>query len=442
MSRCLPSHFLSFISRPYFCLILKAYLHITRQQWFYLLALMLAGESIYLLPYLRKSFQTSIEVTFALSATEVGTLNSLFGILAMLSYFPGGWLADRFPARDLLAVSLISTGVAGFTLLVQPGYPALLALHAFWGISSVLTFWAALIKATRLWGNQGTQGLSFGLLDGGRGAVAALLASVGAALFASAATPAGGLQRVVWLYALAPLLTGLAFFAFIPRRAFAAKAVSTAALPQMNNWRAALRLPAVWLLCVLVFCAYWLYVGSFDFPAFAEKAYGKSKAFGATLGAVRDWMRPLGAVMAGLLADRFRPSSTMLAAFALLVLSFGALALVPPVAAQLLWLWLPVLTAALAVFALRGVYFAALQEGSVPAALTGVSVGIVSLLGYLPDVFAHLLSGWFTSTWSGALGYRYYFALLSAVAFAGGLAAWQLRAQSKEVNNLSNSPHC
>lgn len=389
---------------------------------------MVAGESIYLLPYLRKSFQTSMEVAFALSATQVGTLNSFFGILAMLCYFPGGWLADRFPARDLLAVSLISTGLAGFTLLGQPNFGTLLALHAFWGITSILTFWAALIKATRLWGEENTQGLSFGLLDGGRGAVAALLATAAAGLFAAAGSPSAGLHRVVWLYALAPLLTGLALFFLIPRQAFAAKASSSgAALPQMGALKAALRLPAVWKLSLVVFCAYWLYVGSFDFPAFAEKAYGKSKAFGASLGAVRDWMRPIGAIAAGLLADRFRPSRTMTGAFAMLVLSFGFLAAAPASATQMALLWLPALTAALAVFALRGVYFAAFQEGKVPAALTGISVGLVSLLGYLPDVFAHLLSGWFTTTWSGALGYRYYFGLLSGIAAVGGFTAWCLQ---------------
>ena len=65
------------------------------QRWLFLASLMLAGESIYMLVYMRKTFQTSMEQVFQVSATEIGLLNSMFGILALACYFPGGWLADR-----------------------------------------------------------------------------------------------------------------------------------------------------------------------------------------------------------------------------------------------------------------------------------------------------------------------------------------------------------
>ena len=55
-------------------------------------------------------------------------------------------------------------------------------LYALWGISTIFMFWAALIKATRQWGNKNNQGLSFGLLDGGRGFFAACIALTGAAI--------------------------------------------------------------------------------------------------------------------------------------------------------------------------------------------------------------------------------------------------------------------
>ena len=84
-----------------------------------------------------------------LDNTQVGFLNSMFGLLALICYFPGGWLADRFSARKLLVVSLLATGLGGLYLATVPSYAELLALHAFWGVASILTFWAALIKATR-----------------------------------------------------------------------------------------------------------------------------------------------------------------------------------------------------------------------------------------------------------------------------------------------------
>lgn len=53
------------------------------QHWLYIIAFMIARESIYMLPYMRKTFQTSIESTFNVSGTELGVLNSIFGVLAL-----------------------------------------------------------------------------------------------------------------------------------------------------------------------------------------------------------------------------------------------------------------------------------------------------------------------------------------------------------------------
>ena len=58
------------------------------------------------------------------------------------------------------------------------------------GLTSILLFWAALIKVTRAWGGDDQQGLSYGVLEGGRGPLAAILASLGVLAF-SVAFPMG-----------------------------------------------------------------------------------------------------------------------------------------------------------------------------------------------------------------------------------------------------------
>ena len=56
----------------------------------------------------------------------------------------------------------------------------------FFGLTNILLFWAALIKVTRAWGGGDQQGLAYGLLDGGRGLLAAVLASLGVFAFSVA----------------------------------------------------------------------------------------------------------------------------------------------------------------------------------------------------------------------------------------------------------------
>ena len=72
-----------------------------------------------------------------------------------------------------------------------------------------------------------------------------------------------------------------------------------------------------------------------------------------------------------------------------------------------------------AVFGLRGLYFAIFGQAGVPAALTGTAVGIVSLVGYTPDIFMGPLNGYLTDTYPGALGHQYFFAVLAAFAALG-----------------------
>ncbi|NQX78168.1 MAG: MFS transporter, partial [Gilvibacter sp.] len=52
-------------------------------------------------------------------------------------------------------------------------------LFGYWGFTTIFLFWAAMIKATRVWGGNQSQGRAFGILDGGRGLVGALFASMG-----------------------------------------------------------------------------------------------------------------------------------------------------------------------------------------------------------------------------------------------------------------------
>jgi len=328
----------------------------------------------------------------------------------------------------LLSFSLVSTGLIGFYLTTFPSYAELLLIHGLWGITTILTFWAALIKATRLWGKPDSQGTTFGLLDGGRGLVAGLLLTVATALFASykAQDVALALRSVISFYAGTTLVAGLATWFLLPddQPGPHPSATRTAARQRL---RAVLRLPQVWLISLVVFAAYWLYITSYDFPAFAEKTYGVDPVFGATLGTFRDWLRPVAAIGAGLLADRLRGTRVIALCFGSLVVGYGMMALGPTDTAYLWLLWVEVAVIATCLFALRGVYYALLQEGKIPVLLTGTAVGIISVIGYVPDSFGYLLIGWFVDEYGAASGYAAYFGLMSTLAAAGLIATLLLR---------------
>jgi sugar phosphate permease len=73
------------------------------------------------------------------------------------------------------------------------------------------------------------------------------------------------------------------------------------------------------------------------------------------------------------------------------------------------------------------VYFALFQEGSVPLETTGTAVGLVSVIGYTPDVFVALAGGWLLDRSPGVVGHQHFFLFLSAFAVIGLLASLEFR---------------
>lgn len=81
-------------------------------------------------------------------------------------YFPGGFLADKFSAKKLLSFSLISSGALGLYFATFPSYAMLLFIFAAWGVTTILTFWAASMKVIRMLGDKSEQGKLFGFNEG------------------------------------------------------------------------------------------------------------------------------------------------------------------------------------------------------------------------------------------------------------------------------------
>ena len=120
-------------------------------------------------------------------------------MVALVSYLLGGPLADKFSPRYLMTLALVSTGANGFLLAQVPSYSTLMLLYTFWGLSTILLFWSPLLRATREAGGVGGS-MAFGLLDGGRGLSAALIATSAVSIFSAlmlAAFSAVGLLATV-----------------------------------------------------------------------------------------------------------------------------------------------------------------------------------------------------------------------------------------------------
>ena len=403
--------------------------------WHYLLLLVLAGESVFILPFvLPRVFRPTVLDTFAVDNTQLGWCFSAYGFVALAAYLFGGPLADRLPPRRLMAVGLWSTALGGLLLATFPGYGALRALYAYWGFTTIGLFWAPMIKATRLWGGAGRQGRAFGLLDGGRGLVGALFGALGIWVFGAFLAAAPGAETLaesrVALRQVILVSTGLiAVVGALVWRFLRAPGAAAEGELRQRITRAqvglVLRLPAVRLLMVIILCAYTGYKVTDVFSLYARQVLGYDQLAAARVGSALLFARPVVGLAIGLLADRTRITALLLASFGLAAAGAALFAAgVVTATAAGLFIFSTGLVA-LGVYAARALYFAVMAAGRIPLALTGTAVGLISLIGYTPDIFSGPLLGYFLDGWPGLAGQRAVFALVVAFSLVGGAAAWR-----------------
>ncbi len=388
--------------------------------WLALIVLAIGGGIIYLLPYLRSTYYETLQQALGVSNTKLGIIQSIFGILTILCYFPGGWLADRVSPRILLTISFVGTGLAGLYYATLPPFTVVVAIHIFFGLTTTLTFWAAFIKATRQCASPSAQGKAFGILEGGRGLTSTIVSFLSVGLFARYADQVVGMKSVIVLFSVVAIAIGVVAW-FVIKDNMGDNTDSTGKI----TWEGivkVLKMPSVWLIALIVLLAYTPYRNADFITPYMTKICGVSAALGAILGTIRYYgLRPVGSVAAGFLADKISSSKTMIYIFVLMIIT-NILYIIFPGSPKVLYFVVVNMTVLMvACFAARGIYYALLEEGNVPVALSGTAIGVISTIGYTPDIFDPLLGGYFLDLHPGALGYKYIF-LISTISAILGIA--------------------
>ena len=403
----------------------------SKQPFYVIILLILAAEAIFILPFvLGRIFRSTYLEAFDITNLEYGYCTANYGIIALFSYLLGGPLADKFHPRYLMSTALILTAFGGAYLSTYPDYNHLKILYGYWGFTTIFLFWAAMIKATRIWGGQTKQGVAFGFLDGGRGLVAAGFGTLGVLVYSlfmevdisqtSLMERKNAFKYVILCSSIIVGFIGFLVFYFLkPLQADDALDKKYSKIFTTDNFKQIMKIPSVWLLMITILCAYVGYKMTNVFTLFAEDVMGYDAIKAAKVGTSLLYMRPVIGVVIGLLADRTRASLWIIIGFFLtfvtsLVFASGILS-----DQTTLLFALSIGLIALGVYSVRVLYFAAMEEGNIPLALTGTAVGLISIVGYTPDIFAGPMIGVLLDNSPGELGHQHVFTVLSVFTFVG-----------------------
>ncbi|WP_299670134.1 nitrate/nitrite transporter [uncultured Polaribacter sp.] len=406
-------------------------------------ALIIAGEAIFLLPFiLMRVFKPVIREAFLISDAQIGEAQALYGITAMLSYFFGGFIADKWEPKKLLSLSLFLTAIGGFWMTLIPSINTLKILYAFWGVSTILLFWASLIKATRQWGNEHNQGLSFGLLDGGRGFFAASIALFGASIL-TFFFPKKGVEitfenKVETLQYIIGAITGIVFLVslFVWKVLPKEKSEFETGKEFQFNFKKAFALmkqKKVIYHSLIIFCAYCSYKLTGVYGTYAKDVWNYSLEEATYFAVFIQYLRPIAAISFGWLADKLIPSKLIVPSFTVLILASAFLGLgffneQPIYLSFTIFIFM-----ALGTYSLRGLYFAIIEETKTPLQMTGTLVGIISVVGFTPDIFMSLFTGYMLGENPTIIAYQKLFTTFTIIPIVGLLAALGFR---KSISKL------
>jgi sugar phosphate permease len=393
--------------------------------------IIVAAGAIYPLLYLRQNFELSIIEAFNISQTQLRYCSSILGFIFMITYVPSGWLADRFSSRKLLAYSLLATGLLGLWFSTMPSYTSLLIIYGAWGLATGLSFWSAHIKLVAMLAKSDQQGRFFGILDGGRGLVEALLATLAIALFAYVLSAESGsttlaLKQVIYLYAgVLLVMAPLTYWLLDEPEAEPKQAATVTKSSFMHDIKVVLRRREIWLCAICIACGYQLFYATYSFSAYLQQHFGLTAVMVGTITVAKLWMRPIGGIAAGFIGDWSSPEKVLSILLALASLSLAMMAFLPPSAATLLMLAV-VLLIGLLTYAVRGLYWATLGGCNVPNNIKGLAIGIISMIGYFPEFYLPLVSAPLIEHYPNGLGYKIYYLIISLFGLAGAYAAYLL----------------
>ena len=385
----------------------------------------MAAESIYILPYvLARVFRPTFLDVFDLTNLELGTLFSTYGTVAFLSYIFGGVLADKFSPRKLLAFSLIFTSFGGMVMITYPSYTILQFLYAFWGFTTVFLFWAPMIKATKIIGGEKKQGKTFSFLDAGRGLVASSIGIIGVIIFslvivndissASLSDKKEAFKYVIGVSSAIVFVVGVIVFYNLKIDSSEDQGIGN-----FYEMKTLIKSKSLIFIGLIILCAYMGYKITDIYSLYASEVMMFDEIQSAKIGAYQQYLRPIVCIIIAFFTDKTGNINNIINGF--LIMLIGSILFASGfITFSLNSLFIfSLIIVATGTYAVRGLYFSILKDARVPILLSGTAIGIVSIIGYTPDIFATPLYGYLLDTYPGIKGHQYVYLILSVFSILG-----------------------
>jgi len=387
--------------------------HSPWRRWTTLAIISFSGGVSFDLAYLRYIYQIPMAKFMGFSNTEIGLIMSTFGITSIILYAPSGVIADKFSHRKMITSAMIITGLLGFIMATYPPLWVMLLIQVAFAVTTILMLWSVSIKAASMLGDSSEQGKIMGWMEGLRGVGVMSLAVFTMWAFSRfEPDDANSLKTVILIYSVVYILLGILCWFFVTdgTRQNGPGVTADKKAFQLSDIFAVLRISTTWYCSLIIFGVYTIYAILSYSTNYLTEMYGMTLVAASYMGIVinkifRAFCGPLGGIITtySRVKSPTRVIQILSVVSALTLLALLATNNHPQSVAVGIGL---ILLLAFTCYASRGLYFACPGEARTPTFIMGTTVGICSVVGFLPDVFVYPIVGHWQDTLPAAEAYR------------------------------------
>lgn len=127
------------------------------------------------------------------------------------------------------------------------------------------------------------------------------------------------------------------------------------------------------------------------------------------------WMRPIGGMLGGFLGDKFGKSSILMIALGLAAIFLIAISILPTTMPHM-YFKIQVVMIGLMLYTVRGLYWSLLGDCKINEKILGLAIGVISFIGYLPDILMPLVNNVLFKAYGPNDGYNGYFIFCACAA--------------------------
>lgn len=386
-------------------------------KWFLIILISMGSSVVYTPMYLKNIFYDPLMQAIGCSNADLGMMVSMYGIAAVVCYLPSGIVADKFRMRTLATVGFVGTAALTFVYAALPSLVVCYIIFLGMGITSILIWWGTRYKVIRLCCEENEYSQKIGISYSIYGLAGLVVGLVNTAIVASFADAVTGVRVMIVFLGAILLIMGVLSYILIPD--FKGEISQNSGLFDLKDAVEAFKWPGVIWAALTMFFVYSVYQGATYTTPYMTQAFGADDTLVNVIGLIRTYgIGLLAGPVVGWLATKIKSASkAMVICF---LLSIGLLIgfIVMPTTAGVAVVASMVVLFGFTTYGAFSIGSSPLSEIKMPMRIFGTATGLLSVIGFMPDMFIHAWYGSMIDA-KGLDAYPQIFGIETALAVVG-----------------------